>query len=142
MTYGQVDRMSTHLACQWRSELTHETSVISFLGTNGTQYLLTVLALLKINKPLLLISPRNSDAANANLLETTGSKLCIITPDQAHKPLGIRTKVVEPFERWMHEPLDSDWTPVFDEQPNEAALIIHRQKKKKTTQPNIVIYQK
>ncbi|KAI9485212.1 MAG: hypothetical protein EXX96DRAFT_598211 [Benjaminiella poitrasii] len=70
LTYAEVDRVATNLACQWKN-LTKGYKTIAFIADQSVQYFLCVLACLKLRLTFLALSPRNSEAAVANLLTKT-----------------------------------------------------------------------
>lgn len=70
LTYAEVDRVSTNLACQWKN-LVKGHKTVAFMADQSVQYFLCVLALLKLRVTFLALSPRNSEAAVVNLLRKT-----------------------------------------------------------------------
>lgn len=78
LTYAEIDLLSNNLACEW-SEAAKNLKVVSFISDHNINYLIAMLALLKLRVTMLAISPRNSEAATVNLLERTQSKLVIAT---------------------------------------------------------------
>ncbi|KAI8329172.1 hypothetical protein EDC96DRAFT_612369 [Choanephora cucurbitarum] len=76
LTYGQINHIANILASQWKAQAI-KTNVISYIGDHDVNYLIIMIALLKLRKPMMCISPRNSEAAITNLLQKTQSKLLI-----------------------------------------------------------------
>lgn len=70
LTYAEVDRVATNLACQWKNKIKGYKTV-AFMADQSVQYFLCVLACLKLRVTFLALSPRNSEAAVANLLTKT-----------------------------------------------------------------------
>ncbi|KAL7310836.1 hypothetical protein PS15m_010280 [Mucor circinelloides] len=70
LTYAEVDRVATNLACQWKNKVKGYKTV-AFMADQSVQYFLCVLACLKLRVTFLALSPRNSEAAVANLLAKT-----------------------------------------------------------------------
>ncbi|GAA5813475.1 hypothetical protein MFLAVUS_006953 [Mucor flavus] len=76
LTYAEIDLISTNLACEWYTAA-GTTEVISFISDHNVNYLIAMLAIMKLRVTMLTISPRNCEAAIINLLEKTQSKLVI-----------------------------------------------------------------
>lgn len=76
LTYGQVDLISTNLACAFHEKLGHK-SVISILEDHSVYYLIILYAFYKLRIPVQMISTRNSPAAICNLLKQADSD-CLI----------------------------------------------------------------
>ncbi|CAO3703734.1 unnamed protein product [Rhizopus stolonifer] len=78
LTYSDVDRISSYLAYRW-SDTIDRTQVVSFLCDHGVDYLIMLMAILKLGAPFFAISPRNSEAAVISLMEKTGSRLLLVS---------------------------------------------------------------
>lgn len=78
LTYAQVDRLATNIAFQL-VHATRDVATISFIGDHSADYLITLLAMLKLRIPVVAISPRTSEAGVADLLKKTGATLLFFT---------------------------------------------------------------
>lgn len=79
MTFGQVDHISTNLACRWASFLpvNDDHTPVGFLADHSVDYFISFLAILKLRMPFLALSPRNSDMAIAHLLEKSRARFLL-----------------------------------------------------------------
>ncbi|KAG2233416.1 hypothetical protein INT48_007446 [Thamnidium elegans] len=139
LTYAEVDLLSTNLACEW-SEAAKTSEVVSFISDHNVNYLIAMLAMMKLRVTMLAISPRNSEAAIINLLEKTQSKLIIASTK--YEPIAkasasqvsdanlliidtafdIETLLKKPLHPNYKNMLDTDFS---DEDIKKTALIIH-----------------
>ncbi|KAG1473501.1 hypothetical protein G6F56_000918 [Rhizopus delemar] len=78
LTYSDVDRISSYLAHQW-SNIIDQNQIVSFLCDHGVDYLVMLVAILKLGAPFFAISSRNSEAAVISLMEKTGSRLLLVS---------------------------------------------------------------
>lgn len=78
LTYAQVNCLATNIACQL-AHATKDVETISFMGDHSTDYLITLLAMLKLRKPVVAISPRTSEAGIVDLLTKTGATMLFVT---------------------------------------------------------------
>jgi acyl-coenzyme A synthetase/AMP-(fatty) acid ligase len=85
LTYCQVNRISTNLACEWYKGIKNSKSV-AILFDHSTDLLISMLAIIKLRIPLLVLSPRNSKAAISNLLRTT--KCSLLISGDKYKQIG------------------------------------------------------
>lgn len=139
LTYSQVDHITTNLACEWAKQV-EGSGVISYISDHSIDYLLTMIALMKLRSTLLAVSPRNSKAAIVNLLEKTNSKVFFTSPkyeaiakSASVKIEGVSVIVVNPFdiEALLNQPLNDRQNEFIDtsfteKDLNKPALIIHR----------------
>jgi acyl-coenzyme A synthetase/AMP-(fatty) acid ligase len=139
LTYAQVDHLATNLACEW-AQYVEGSKVISYISDHSVNYLIVMMAVLKLRVTLMALSPRNSEAADVNLLEKTNSKVLIATTkyeafanDAASKVSGVKTIIIPSLDidRLLQEPLNPEYnnlidTKYSDEDLPKAALIIHR----------------
>ncbi|KAL7325927.1 hypothetical protein PS15p_208343 [Mucor circinelloides] len=138
LTYADVDRLATNLACKWAYAV-QDVDVVSFISDHNMCYLIVMLALLKLRIPMFTISPRNSEAAVINLLKKTESKLLIIEAKYESignaaaaqvadvnlmviSPLDIDHLVKQPLNPNFQEFLDFDFS---DKDINKTAIICH-----------------
>ncbi|KAI8636352.1 hypothetical protein BD408DRAFT_448490 [Parasitella parasitica] len=138
LTYADVDRIATNLACRLAKHI-QNIEVVSFISDHSVSYLLVMLAILKLRTTLFAISPRNSEAAAVHLLEKTRSKLLIADAKYELLAKGVVSKVpgaaaltVSPFDyvTLAKEPLDPSQSQFLDydfsdEDISKTALIIH-----------------
>ncbi|KAI7904874.1 uncharacterized protein BX663DRAFT_431462 [Cokeromyces recurvatus] len=138
LTYADVDRMAINLACKWSKDA-ERSSVVSFMSDHTINYVIVMLALMKLRRTMLAISPRNSEAAITNLLEKTESKLLIANAKYENIIKGVKAQnpdvkviIIQPLdiEALSKEPLNSDYKKILnyhfsDEDIEKDALIIH-----------------
>jgi acyl-CoA synthetase (AMP-forming)/AMP-acid ligase II len=138
-TYGQINHLSTHLACKWSSCIeTTETAALLF--DHSTDLLLSMLAIFKLRIPVLILSPRNSKAAISNLLLATKSKLLIssdkykqVAKDAASNIKGCRAFSFSEYDlrHLEKQPLNRQLLSVLDgefrhQDLDKISLILHR----------------
>lgn len=151
LTYSQVDRITTNLACEWAKNV-KDAGVISYINDSGVNYMLTMIALMKLRSVLFVISPRNSEAAVTELLKNTKSKTFFaakkyeaVARSAASKLGDVNVIIIDPLniESLLEQPLNDKYNNIIDSNFTEndidkPALIIHRYiyffllKKKKT----------
>lgn len=139
LTYADVDRLAINLACKWAKDA-QGTEVVSFISDHSINYMIVMLAVMKLRITMLAISPRNSEAADVNLLEKTQSKLLIanvryesIAKAAVSQVSGVKLIVIPPLdiEALVKEPLNPNYQQILnfdfsDEDILKPALIIHR----------------
>lgn len=140
LTYGQVDCITTNLACKLAKIVPSELETVAFMNDHEASYLIVTLAMMKLRKALFTISPRNSEAAVANLIEKTNTKFIISShkyEQTARNAIAhmndVEYMMLEPFdfESLAKEPLNSEHTHLLnyeftDEDINKPAIILHR----------------
>lgn len=138
LSYSQIDLVATNLACKWAKDA-ENTEVISFISDHSVNYLIVMLAMMKLRVTMMAISPRNSEAASVNLLEKTNSKLMVvnvkyenIAKSVAAQVPGVKLIVLEPLDidALLEEPLNPNHqkllnTSFSDSDKEKSALIIH-----------------
>ncbi|KAI9485924.1 MAG: hypothetical protein EXX96DRAFT_592819 [Benjaminiella poitrasii] len=138
LTYADVDRMAINLACKW-SKNAEGTNVVSFISEHNISYVIVMLALLKLRRTMLAISPRNSEAADVNLLQKTECKLLIanvkyekLAKEAVAQVPGVKLIIIQPLdiETIAKEPLNADYKKILnlqfsDHDIEKDALIIH-----------------
>lgn len=92
LTYAQVDLVATNLACKW-SSIIKDTRTVSYLADHSIDYLIVLLALLKLRVIPFLISPRNSQAAIVHLMKTTTSKFLLASKKYQSIAMAISSSV-------------------------------------------------
>jgi acyl-CoA synthetase (AMP-forming)/AMP-acid ligase II len=139
LTYAQVDHLATNLACKW-FEHAKGLDTVGFIADHSVHYGIAIIAFLKLRTTMLCLSPRNSEAADVNLLEKTNCKLLIVNEKYDHiaknsaaQVPGVKTICIQNFdiEELLKEPLNPNAvtlidTKFSDEDITKAALIIHR----------------
>ncbi|KAG2199975.1 hypothetical protein INT47_000325 [Mucor saturninus] len=134
LSYGEVERLATNLAFK----LSHRIStVVALLGGHDIDYLILLIALMKLQVTIFVISPRNSVAANVDLLEKTrsgllitSSKLAGIARASAEGVGGVEVFVMESMDihALLQEPLlDGELDICLDEEDdlNRNVFIFH-----------------
>ncbi|KAI9363163.1 hypothetical protein BD770DRAFT_440387 [Pilaira anomala] len=76
LTYGQVDLITTNLACKFHEKLSKK-AVISILEDHSVYYVILLYALFKLRVPVQMISTRNSVASVCSLLNQVNSE-CLV----------------------------------------------------------------
>lgn len=126
------------MACKW-PPAAQNTKVVSFLSDHTVRHLIVTLAMLKLRVTMMTISPRNSEATAANLLEKTQCKLLVvhdkyevIARAAAAQCFDVKVVILEGFdiEAMLKEPRDPDRDTLLnlnfsDEDMAKDALIIH-----------------
>ncbi|KAG1456082.1 hypothetical protein G6F56_006915 [Rhizopus delemar] len=138
LTYSQVDRITTNLACEWAKNV-KDAGVISYINDSGVNYMLTMIALMKLRSVLFVISPRNSEAAVTELLKNTKSKTFFaakkyeaVARSAASKLGDVNVIIIDPLniESLLEQPLNDKYNNIIDSNFTEndidkPALIIH-----------------
>ncbi|KAK4510075.1 uncharacterized protein ATC70_006244 [Mucor velutinosus] len=138
MTYADIDRLAINLACKWSKDA-KDIEVVSFISDHSLNYMIVMLAIMKLRITMLAISPRNSEAADVNLLEKTQSKLLIanvkyesIAKAAVSQVPGVKLIVIPPLdiEALLKEPINPSYQQILDlefsdEDILKPALIIH-----------------
>ncbi|ORZ00285.1 hypothetical protein BCR43DRAFT_540226 [Syncephalastrum racemosum] len=78
LTYGQIDHLATNVACQWAKDV-KGVDTVGFIADHSINYLIAMLAFMKLRVTFMALSPRNSLAANVNLIQKTGSNFIAST---------------------------------------------------------------
>ncbi|GAN04859.1 hypothetical protein MAM1_0075c04324 [Mucor ambiguus] len=138
LTYSDVDRLATNLACKW-AYVTQDVDAVAFIGDHSIGYMVVMLALLKLRTPMFAISPRNSEATVFDLLKKSESKLLITEAKYEFigkaasaqiadvdlmviSPLEISCLVKQPLNPHFQEFLNFEFS---DKDIDKTALIIH-----------------
>lgn len=139
LTYSQVNKLANLLAGKLSASLEGEETV-GFIADHTIYYLITMLALLKLRKTFMALSPRNSQAANVNLLNKTGAKFIVssskykeIAEASMHEAgHGCRYMELKAFDidEWLQQD-DKESQKVLDrsfsaDDIEKIVLIIHR----------------
>lgn len=140
LTYGEVDRITTNLACKFAKLVPKDLETIALVNDHEANYLIIMLTVMKLRKALFTISPRNSEAAIANLMEKTNTKFIMSSHkyEQTSRNAVANMKDVEymalepfDFEALVQEPLNEEHTELLDyvftdEDISRPAIILHR----------------
>ncbi|KAI9250974.1 hypothetical protein BDA99DRAFT_608261 [Phascolomyces articulosus] len=136
MTYAEADRIASNLAYEWAPMLKDVESV-GFIADHSIYYLVAMLAVFKLRPILLALSPRNSVAANVNLLTQTNSKFMIVSEkyadmaQQCHEQVsgGCDYKVLASLDLDTLSSYAKDYhshvSPPSEKDIEKVALIIH-----------------
>ncbi|KAG0174801.1 hypothetical protein DFQ28_004462 [Apophysomyces sp. BC1034] len=138
LTYGEVDRLSTNMACKFKTH-TKNIECVAFIYDHSVNYLICMLAILKLRITMLALSPRNSEEAIVHLLTKTNSQLVIASEKYsriAHAAVdqvqGCNVFVVDQIDlkALLQEPLDPQAKDLLDhsfslDDVEKIALIIH-----------------
>ncbi|KAJ8654164.1 hypothetical protein O0I10_010112 [Lichtheimia ornata] len=139
LTYEQFDRITTNLACRWHSQLASIESM-GFIADHSIHYLVAMVAIMKLRPVLMALSPRNSEAANVNLLTKTESKFVIASEKYADMAKRCAAQVpgvnyhIMPntfdIDSLINEPLAANESKLINRQftaedQEKIALIIH-----------------
>lgn len=144
LTFGEVDRITSNLACDFHKTLGSK-SVIALLEDHSVYYLITQLALQKLRIPVLLLSPRNSAEYVVDLLKQVKADVLIYGQRYELMKNEVMVKaratydtdiLFTPipsmdFEQLVHIPLHSRVTKILDhsfstEDLSKTSVIIHR----------------
>ncbi|KAI9030907.1 hypothetical protein CLU79DRAFT_694734 [Phycomyces nitens] len=104
LSYEQVDRISTNLACEWKEAL-QGIKAVGFIGDHSVSYLLSILAIMKLDILFIALSPRNSPSGIASILKKCDSKL-IITSEKYNTLADNTAKEMEECGVFTYEPID------------------------------------
>ncbi|KAG2233404.1 hypothetical protein INT48_007434 [Thamnidium elegans] len=151
LTYAQVDRLATNIACQLVNA-TKDVETISFIGDHSADYLITMLAILKLRIPMLAISPRTSEAGVVNLLKKTCATLLIVTSNYeamanclSMQCSNLKTIVLQPLNihRLLKKPIDANHVRLLDyefsdDDITKTALIFHTSGSVSLPKPNFL----
>jgi acyl-CoA synthetase (AMP-forming)/AMP-acid ligase II len=77
LTYRQVDTITTSLAQRLESEFKIRGTPVAYLANHSLQYALYLMAFVKLECRLLLLSPRNSEPALVDLMNKTNTKVLL-----------------------------------------------------------------
>ncbi|KAI7879561.1 acetyl-CoA synthetase-like protein [Lichtheimia hyalospora FSU 10163] len=139
LNYEQFDRITTNLACRWHSHLASVASM-GFIADHSIHYLIAMVAIMKLRPVLMALSPRNSEAANVNLLTKTESKFVMASEKYADMAKrctaqvpGVHYHIVPntfDIDSLINEPLASNASELIDrhftvKDQEKIALIIH-----------------
>lgn len=114
LTYAQIDHLATNLAFKWSKLIHKHVSTVALLGAHDIDYFIILIALMKLELTVLLISPRNSLPANVDLLEKTrakffiaNTKLASIAKSSVENVPGVQLLLIETMDisKLLQEPL-------------------------------------
>ncbi|KAG2237907.1 hypothetical protein INT48_002212 [Thamnidium elegans] len=130
LTYGQVDLISSNLACSLY-ELLNKKTVISILEDHSVYYLILLYTFYKLRIPIQMISTRNSPTAVSNLLKQADSDCLIygksylpIKDIVLEKNMGIECFLSPELnlEELSKYPLNPEFDQIIDQNFNESDL--------------------
>ncbi|KAI9251796.1 hypothetical protein BDA99DRAFT_426796, partial [Phascolomyces articulosus] len=125
LTFNEIDIISTTLAKEWAPELTH-VSCVAYLLDNPVLSLLTILALLKLQRVVFPISTRNSASAIKHLLANTQTGY-LVTSEKYHVMAQTCCQSIQEVENNDSTIKSSTYDHVDD------CSIFHYQRQEKTT---------
>lgn len=123
LTYAQVDLIATNLACKW-SSIIKDTRTVSYLADHSIDYLIVLLALLKLRVTPFLISPRNSQAAIVHLMKTTQSKFLLASKKYQSIAMAISSSV-KGMRELIISPLQLDVLTMEPYYPDYRGILNH-----------------
>lgn len=143
LTYGQVDRITTNLACDLY-EILGDKTTIALIEDHSVYYVIIQLAIHKLRIPLLLLSPRNSVESVINLLSQVNADALLygkrygqlkdevmakIKADSDTNVLFTESPVID-FDHLIQIPLNTKASEILDynftnEDLEKIFLIIH-----------------
>jgi acyl-CoA synthetase (AMP-forming)/AMP-acid ligase II len=77
LTYHEVDIITTNLARRLQNEYDLQGQAVAYLADHSIQYGLFLIALVKLECRIMLLSPKNSKAAIVDLMERTDTKFLL-----------------------------------------------------------------
>ncbi|KAI7865365.1 hypothetical protein BDF14DRAFT_1730514 [Spinellus fusiger] len=84
LTYRQVNTITTNIACELH-ETVKDCESIGFIEDHSVSYMIYFLAIIKLRSIFIALSPRNSNEADANILQKTNSKLLVASVKYSKK---------------------------------------------------------
>lgn len=139
LTYGEIDHLATNVACQWAQDV-KGVDTVGFIADHSINYLIAMLAFMKLRVTLMALSPRNSLPANVNLIQKTGSNFIASTAKYEDMIRSVaaecgncRTHVIPSFDidAILNEPRNPQADNILDrkythDDIEKIAMIIHR----------------
>ncbi|CEI89605.1 hypothetical protein RMCBS344292_03956 [Rhizopus microsporus] len=138
LTFAQVDRIATNLACKW-SSIIKDTQTVSYLADHGIDYLIVFLALLKLRVTPFLISPRNSQAIIVHLMKTTQSKFLLASKKYQSIAMAISSSVKGMRELIMN-PLQLDVLTMEPYYPDYQSILNHNYISSDITKTTLIMH--
>lgn len=144
LTYEEFDRITTNLACQWQLSFLKDTppdTPVALVADHSVDYVISVIAIMKLKRVLLLIAPRNSHAAIRHLVLNAGAKTLITSKKYEEKAkvsmendrhiVSCHSFGMFDIPAMVQEPLHMDVDMLIDRQfdpedKEKTAIIIHR----------------
>ncbi|CDH50373.1 l-aminoadipate-semialdehyde dehydrogenase [Lichtheimia corymbifera JMRC:FSU:9682] len=149
LTWEQVDRISTNLACRWSYFFDDLDAPVAVLADHSLDYLFYMIALLKLRVVLQALSPRNTQAAVTNML--IKGKAGYIMASEKYADTGktsadqvqIPYQTLLPFdiEALSHEPLNPDAERILNKQyttEDEEKIVIITHSSGTTAFPKLI----
>ncbi|KAG2231062.1 hypothetical protein INT48_007573 [Thamnidium elegans] len=121
LTYEQVDRISSNLACTLHPILADD-SVVSLMENHSVHYYIFSLAIYKLRIPILFLSTRNSSQSTCHLLKQVGAQTFIYGESYSHikksvvEELGIKHLKMPDIniDEMIEHPLNADSDKLLD----------------------------
>ncbi|KAG2237909.1 hypothetical protein INT48_002214 [Thamnidium elegans] len=151
LTYGQVDLITTNLACELYTKLGKE-PIVSVLEDHSVNYPILLYALYKLRVPVQMISIRNTPTTVCSLLNEAGSQCLVygssylqVKETISKEIVGVRCFPVPELnlEELSNSPLNSKWDQILnqnftEEDIEKTVAIIHSSGT--TNTPKIVVW--
>ncbi|KAI8077662.1 hypothetical protein BDF21DRAFT_421614 [Thamnidium elegans] len=151
LTYGQVDLITTNLACELYTKLGKE-PIVSVLEDHSVYYPILLYALYKLRVPVQMISIRNTPTTVCSLLNEAGSQCLVygssylqVKETISKEIVGVRCFPVPKLnlEELSNSPLNSKWDQILnqnftEEDIEKTVAIIHSSGT--TNTPKIVVW--
>ncbi|KAF7727900.1 hypothetical protein EC973_006899 [Apophysomyces ossiformis] len=138
LTYAEVDRLATNLACNLKRHASGTESV-ALLADHSVYYMICILAIMKLRLTLVALSTRNSEDAIANLATETNAKLILTTEKYSQTAANVASRFDDrgilvmrhtDVKELLKDPLDPQADELLDESFSSVdiekiALVIH-----------------
>ncbi|GAA5795101.1 hypothetical protein HPULCUR_000453 [Helicostylum pulchrum] len=130
LTYGQVDLITTNLACELHDKLGKE-QVVSVLEDHSVYYPILLYALYKLRVPVQMISIRNTPATVCHLLKQTGSQCFVYGLSYLHVKELVSKEIVGAkcfpvpeldLQVLSNSSLNPKWDQILDQNFTEADI--------------------
>ncbi|GAA5799728.1 hypothetical protein HPULCUR_005145 [Helicostylum pulchrum] len=138
LTYEQVDRISSNLACTLHPILA-DNLVLSLMENHSVYYYIFSLAIYKLRIPILFLSTRNSSQSACHLLKQVGAETFVYGESYSHikeavvEELGIKYLEMPHIniDEMIEHPLNADSNKLIDitftrKDLLKTLLIVHR----------------
>ncbi|KAI9496238.1 hypothetical protein BDB00DRAFT_869539 [Zychaea mexicana] len=107
LTYGQIDKISTHLANAWKPTVPADVECVALMSEDPAQAVLAFFAVLKLGLIYFPLSIHNTEKANVHLLKETNTTYMIASETYRKSAMGcaatlrdsnFRAKIWEDFD--------------------------------------------
>lgn len=138
LTYEQIDRISSNLACTLHPILAGD-SVVSLMENHSVYYYLFFLAIYKLRIPILFLSTRNSSQSTCHLLKQVEAQTFVYGESHSHikeavvEEIGIKHLKMPDIniDEMIKHPLNTDSDKLLDRNFTrkdllKTLLVVHR----------------